>query len=209
MAELAENIPQPEVGQEKKRLTRKSLILYVVSLGNVVLLVVFLTQLLTPATPHASSDPLIGHPAPNFSLPLLRPQNNASVLSLSDLKGKPVVLNFWASWCAPCKEELPLLERTWSHLQAQGTDVLFLGIDFQEARNVATTFLQLYGISYPIVLDGDGAVTLTYGITALPQTVFINRAGVVARRIPGELTTTTLAGGLQLLTPPTPSTGWG
>jgi cytochrome c biogenesis protein CcmG/thiol:disulfide interchange protein DsbE len=197
MAELAENIPLQEMGRKKKR-TRKLLILYGVSLVNVVLLVVFLTQLLTPA-PKTSSDPLVGHPAPDFSLTLLHPQNNTSMLSLSELKGRPVVLNFWASWCAPCKEELPLLEQTWRQLQAQGTDVVFLGIDFQEARSDAASFLQGYHITYPIVLDGDGAVTLKYGMTALPQTVFINRAGEIATRIPGELTSQTLSTSLQLI----------
>jgi cytochrome c biogenesis protein CcmG/thiol:disulfide interchange protein DsbE len=197
MAELVENTPAPDLLQKKKR-PRQLLILCVVCLVNVVLLALLLTQLLTPAS-NTTSDPLVGQHAPDFSLALLHPQNNQNMLSLSDLQGKPVVLNFWATWCAPCKEELPLLEQTWKQLQAQGADVVFLGIDFQETRNDAASFLQLYSITYPILLDGDGAVTLKFGITALPQTVFINRAGVVAARIPGELTAQTLSKSLQLI----------
>lgn len=197
MAELAENTPAPDQAQKKKR-PRKLLILGGVCLVNVVLLVVLVSQLLTPAS-NTPSDPLVGHPAPGFSLALLSPQNNKSTLSLAELKGKPVVLNFWATWCAPCKEELPLLEQTWAQLQAQGKDVVFLGIDFQEAASDAAAFLQPYGITYPILLDVDGAVTIKFGITALPQTVFINRAGGVASRIPGELTSQTLSNSLRLI----------
>ncbi len=73
------------------------------SLLNVGLLALLLTQLLTPA-PNAGSDPLVGHPAPNFTLAMLHPDTRKSALSLSNFKGKPVVLNFWASWRAPCLE---------------------------------------------------------------------------------------------------------
>ncbi len=197
MAELAENTPTPELVQKKRR-PRKWLILGGVCLVNVALLVVLVSQLLTPA-PTTSSDPLVGHPAPGFALTLLAPQGSQSTLALADLKGKPVVLNFWATWCAPCKEELPLLEQTWTQLQAQGKEVVFLGIDFQEAASDATAFLQQYHITYPILLDSDGAVTLKFGFTALPQTIFINRAGVVAKRIPGELTSQTLSNSLLLI----------
>jgi cytochrome c biogenesis protein CcmG, thiol:disulfide interchange protein DsbE len=113
-------------------------------------------------------------------------------------KNKPVVLNFWASWCAPCQEEMPLLERNWEQAQAQGKDVVFLGVDFQEAGSAAASFLQLHRITYPIVLDADGAVALKYDVTALLQTIFINRHGTVVSRIPGELTSQTFSRGLQM-----------
>ena len=145
------------------------------------------------------ADPLVGHPAPAFSLTLLHSDGSQSTLSLANLKGKPIVLNFWASWCAPCKEEMPLLEQTWKQMQAQGKDVVFLGVDFQESSSDAASFLQQHAISYPIGLDTDGAVALKYDITALPQTVFINRNGTVASRIPGELTSKTLTSGLDLI----------
>jgi cytochrome c biogenesis protein CcmG/thiol:disulfide interchange protein DsbE len=190
---VQEPVPKPV---EKKKQGRKILLFCGISLVNVGLLVLLLTQLLTPAKV-AATDPLVGRPAPNFSLAMLTPQHSQSVLSLAELKGKPIVLNFWASWCAPCKEEMPLLEQTWQQLQAQEKDVVFLGIDFQEPGSTAASFLQLHNITYPIVLDTDGAVTLKYGITGLPQTVFITRQGTVASRVPGELTAQTLAHALQ------------
>lgn len=198
MSELAENAPVQALTSQPRRSRRKLLIWSVVSLINVGLLALLLTQLLTPAKV-AVSDPLVGHPAPNFSVTMLEPQNNNSLLSLADLKGKAVVLNFWASWCAPCKEELPLLEQQWEQAQAQGQDVVFLGLDFEEANSDAANFLQSYHVTYPIGLDTDGSVASKYGINGLPQTVFINRQGTVVKRVTGELTAQVLSSGLQLV----------
>ncbi len=197
MSELAENAPVQESVRKNKR-RRGILILCVVSLLNVGLLALLLTQLLTPA-PNAVSDPLVGHPAPDFSLATLRPHSSKSVLSLSNFKGKPIVLNFWASWCAPCKEEAPLLENTWKQVQAQGKDVVILGIDFQDSNKDGMSFLRLYSITYPIVLDADGSVAFQYGITSLPQTIFINGHGTVMSRVPRELTARVLSSNLQLI----------
>src|SRR5450759_108227 len=108
MPELAGNATVQEPVRKNKR-RRRILIFCGVSLLNVGLLALILTQLLTPS-PNIVSDPLVGHPAPNFSLAILRSDFSKIVLSLSNYKGKPIVLNFWASWCDPCKEEAPLLE---------------------------------------------------------------------------------------------------
>ena len=195
MPELAENAPVQGSVRNNKR-SRRLLIFCLVSLLNVGLLVLILTQLLTPA-PHVVSDPLVGHPAPDFSLAMLQPDSSKSTLSLSNFKGKPVVLNFWASWCAPCKEEAPLLENTWKQMRAQGKDLVVLGIDFQDSKNDSLNFLQLYSITYPIVLDADGSVASKYGVTSLPQTIFINRNGTVISKVSRELTAQTLSSGIQ------------
>src|SRR5690242_5347800 len=197
MSELAEKAPVQALTSQPKR-RRKLLIWSVISLVNVGLLALLVTQLLTPARV-AVLDPLVGHPAPNFSLTMLGPTSGQSLLSLADLKGKAVVLNFWASWCAPCKEELPLLEQQWEQAQAQGRDVVFLGIDFEEASSDAANFLQAYHVTYPIGLDTDGSVASKYGITALPQTIFINRQGTAVKRVAGELTAQLLSNSLQLV----------
>jgi cytochrome c biogenesis protein CcmG, thiol:disulfide interchange protein DsbE len=197
MSELAENAPVQEPVRKNKR-RRRILIFCVVSLVNVGLLALLLTQLLTPAQ-HTAPDPLVGHPAPDFSLAMLRPGSGKSSLSLSNFKGKPVVLNFWASWCAPCKEEAPLLEGTWKQVQAQGKDIVILGVDFQDSNTDGMSFLQIYSITYPIVLDADGSVAFKYGVTSLPQTIFINRHGTVLSRVPRELTAQVLSSKLQLI----------
>lgn len=198
MPELAENAPvQESVPKDKRR--RRILIFCVVSLLNVGLLALLLTLLLTPAA-KTPSDPLVGHPAPNFSLAMLRPQTGKNTLSLANFKGKAVVLNFWASWCDPCKEEAPLLESAWKRMQAQGKDVVFLGIDFEDASNNGIKFLQQNDITYPAVLDANGSVANKYGVTSLPVTIFINRDGTVVGRVPQELTAQTLASNLQLIT---------
>ena len=197
MPELAENATiQGSEHRNKRR--RRILIFCGVSLLNVGLLALILTQLLTPAS-NSVSDPLVGHPAPNFSLAILRSDTSKSVLSLSNFKGKPVVLNFWASWCDPCKQEAPLLESTWKKMQAQGKDVVFLGIDFQDSSNNGVSFLQQYSITYPTVQDADASVATKYDITSLPDTIFINRNGTVVSRVPREITAQVLSSNLQLI----------
>ena len=198
MSEIAENTPVQESVRKNKR-RRRIVIFCVVSLLNVGLLALILTQLLTPAT-NSVSDPLVGHPAPDFSLVMLHSVSTKSALSLSNFKGKPVVLNFWASWCAPCKEEVPLLERTWKQMQVQGKDVVLLGIDFQDSNSDGMSFLRLYSITYPTVLDAAGSVSIKYSVTALPQTIFINRNGTVISRVPRELTAQILSSNLRLIT---------
>jgi cytochrome c biogenesis protein CcmG, thiol:disulfide interchange protein DsbE len=197
MPELAENAPVQGLVRKNKR-RRRMLIFCVVSLVNVGLLALILTQLLTPA-PHSGSDPLVGHAAPNFSLAMLRPNSRNSALALTNFKGKPVVLNFWASWCDPCKEEAPLLESSWKQMQAQGKDIVFLGIEFQDSSNDGIRFLQLYSITYPAARDADGSVSIKYGLTSLPQTIFINRDGTVISREARELTAQVLSSNLHLI----------
>jgi len=198
MSELAEaeNPPLQEPVSKNKR-KRKILIFCGVSLLNIALLALLLSQLLTPAS-HPVSDPLVGQSAPNFSLAMLS-NSSKSVLSLANFKSKPIILNFWASWCDPCKQEAPLLESSWKHMQMQGKDVVFLGIDFQDSSDNGLSFLQLNSITYSNVLDTSGSVASKYGVTALPQTIFINRQGVVISRVARELTAQVLASNLQLI----------
>ena len=195
VSELAQNTPVQESVRKNKH-KRRIVIFCVVSLLNIGLLGLILTQLLTPAT-HSVSDPLVGHPAPDFSLVMLRSDTGKSALSLSNFKGKPVVLNFWATWCQPCKEELPLLENAWKQMQAQKKDIVFLGIDFQESSSDATSFLQQYGITYLAGLDINGSIASKYRVTSLPQTIFISRDGSITSREPQELTAQELSRNLQ------------
>lgn len=189
----------------KNRRKRSIIIFVVVSLVNVGLLALLWTQLLTPAQGTTSAqtksiDPLVGHPAPAFTLAALNTPTRPTMLSLKDLKGKAIVLNVWASWCVPCNQEAPMLQTAWKQMSVQGKDVVFLGIDFQDSRSDALSFLHKYGISYPNVLDASGSVSIDYGVTAVPETIFINSKGTVVSTVRQQLTSQALQSNLKLIT---------
>ena len=181
-----------------KQSKRKIFIFCGVILLNLALLAVLITQLMTPAS-HPPSDSLIGQHAPDFSLGALSPQQGQKTLSLADFHGKAIVLNFWASWCSPCKEEMPLLENSWKQMQIQNKNVVFLGIDFEEQASDGMHFLQIYNITYPAVEDASGSAANKYDIVSLPDTIFINRAGTVVSKAAQQLTAQSLANGLQAI----------
>lgn len=197
MSEAIEIAPV-QASVHKRR--RRMLIFGGACLLNVALLALLWTLLITPASRSKSNtDALVGHSAPDFSLSVLSLGANQSTLALSNFKGKAVVLNFWASWCAPCNEEAPLLENTWKQIQVQGKNVVVLGIDFQDARKDGISFSQEHSITYPLVMDTTGDVAIKYNVTSLPQTIFINRDGTVMSREVGQLTPALLASGLQAI----------
>jgi cytochrome c biogenesis protein CcmG/thiol:disulfide interchange protein DsbE len=127
------------------------------------------------------------HPAaPAFELSRLDPADGK--LSLADLKGKPVIVNFWASWCIPCKDEAPALQKTYEKYRAQGLTVL--GIDAQDFRGDAKRFAKRYGVTYPVVYDGSGSTLGKWGVTGFPETFFVDRSGrLVGERIQGGIDT--------------------
>jgi len=109
----------------------------------------------------------------------------------------PIMLNFWASWCVPCQHEAPLLEATWQQVQHQG--IIFLGIDFQDTQSEGLRFLHTYGITYTNVVDATGSTAIAYGVTGVPETVFVNRHGVIVSKVIGELTEQTIQNNLRML----------
>lgn len=113
--------------------------------------------------------------APDVSLPRL---GGASPVSLSSWRGKVVVLNYWASWCPPCRDESPLLERWQKRIAPQGGTVL--GVDSLDVVSDARAFMRKYGLTYPMLHDGDGHSQQRFGITGYPETFVIDRRGRVA-----------------------------
>ena len=120
--------------------------------------------------------------APAFALERL---DGKGKLALESLRGKTVVLNFWASWCGPCKDETPLLQEGWKRWQ--GKDVVFVGVDVKDFRGDARDFLDRYGVTYTNVYDGKGWTVGRYGVTGFPETYFVDAAGNVRYRIAGPV----------------------
>jgi cytochrome c biogenesis protein CcmG/thiol:disulfide interchange protein DsbE len=128
-------------------------------------------------------DAQIGEAAPAFTLPHL---SNGTELSLAAYRGKPVVINFFASWCLPCKDEAPVLEETWRKHRADG--LVVLGIDAQDFRGDGKRFVQRFGLTYPVAYDGKGSTLGRYGLTGFPETYFVGRDGrIVAEKVVGGI----------------------
>jgi len=123
--------------------------------------------------------PPVGRPAPDFTLPLF----SGGMLRLHSLKGKPVLLNFWASWCIPCRAETPLLVRLHKIYGPRG--VAFVGIDVEDDESDARRFIGQYHVDYPVVRSSDEQVMRAYAIQGIPTTVFIGANGVVADKYTG------------------------
>jgi cytochrome c biogenesis protein CcmG/thiol:disulfide interchange protein DsbE len=126
-------------------------------------------------------DPF-GQAAPNFEMPLLSGDGN---LTLSDLKGKPVILNFWASWCGPCKDEAPVLAAAEKEWRSKG--VVFLGVDSEDTRAAAQEFEASFGIRYDSVFDEQGRLEVQYGVLGFPETFFIDRDGTIRAKYVGPI----------------------
>jgi cytochrome c biogenesis protein CcmG, thiol:disulfide interchange protein DsbE len=115
-------------------------------------------------------------PAPELRLPNLDGEGSGS---LADYKGQVVVLNFWASWCEPCRAESPLLQR-W-HRRLEKSDSVVLGIDVQDVDQDALDFVDEYGLTYPMLRDGPGDTRDDFGILGLPETFVIDRRGRITQ----------------------------
>lgn len=126
-------------------------------------------------------------PAPDFKLTAV----NGSEVRLSELRGQIVVLNFWASWCPPCRDEARALESAWR--SQQGNHVVFLGLNLWDAENDARNFLNQFGVSYPTLLDANGTTAIEYGVTDIPETFGINASGVLMKRWIGPMSATDVA----------------
>ncbi len=107
-------------------------------------------------------------------------------VTLRELRGTPVVLNFWASWCVPCQEEAPVLERGWR--RSRGRGVLYLGLNMQDAQEDAVDFLRRLELDFPNVRDPSNDTARAWGVTGIPETFFIGRDGRVVGHVIGTVT---------------------
>lgn len=134
----------------------------------------------TAEVPARSGQATVGEPAPNFALVL----DSGEGAELADLQGSPVVINFWASWCGPCRAEMPDLVA----LHQANNDVVVLAVNVQENLELAQPFAEAFDMTMPVVLDQDGEVMRSYGVRGLPATIFVDSAGTVVSRWDGVLT---------------------
>ena len=121
----------------------------------------------------------VGKLAPDFQLENLEGQS----VSLSDLRGKPVMLNFWATWCPPCRAEMPYIQQIYEEWSGKGLEVL--AIDIGESPSEVKKFLQNQGLSLPVLLDTKKNVAQKYNITGIPTTFFIDSDGIIQEKVIG------------------------
>ncbi len=140
--------------------------------------------------PHSVRSPLIGKPAPPFQLTTVRGTGEIPAVSLEALKGKPAVVNFWATWCQPCKAEHGVLTRG---AKMFGDKVQFVGIVYEDEEPAILDFLGRYGSGYPAVLDNGGKTAIAYGVTGVPETFFIDANGTIVSKYAGPLSPDLLA----------------
>lgn len=130
----------------------------------------------------ASPPLVVGQPAPEFQLETLE----GNQLSLSDLRGRGVVLNFWASWCGPCRDEAELLESAWQ--REQDLDITFLGIAYLDQLPAAKRFLEEFNITYLNGRDKGSVISKQYELLGVPETYFIDAEGILVYQHKGVLT---------------------
>jgi len=175
------------------RLDRRALTLTIITL--VVLLGGgFIWYLFQPAPgPIVAAAIPDGSPAPNFTLRTPEGQT----YTLSQLRGHPVIINFWATICLPCHQETPLLEQTYQRYRQNG--LVILGVDQQEDMNTIRQYGAEYGVTYPLLFDGNMQVSDMYGATPLPRTYFVDARGIVRYVSIGQLSPQVMQKGLQAI----------
>ena len=140
------------------------------------------------------SSPLVGRSdvaAPSF---LLENLSGRGTISLRQFRGDDVVLNFWASWCIPCRTEMPLLEAAY---RAHHQKVAFVGVDTNDTKGAALAFVRRVNVTYPSAFDPDGNTAPAYGLIGLPDTVFVASDGRIRGRLIGQIDASTLEAALE------------
>lgn len=173
-----------------------------VGAAAVIALIGLLAWAMTRPSNYSGPSALLNKPAPNFQVTLLSGDEHvksqvAKQLSLEDFKGRPVIVNFWASWCSSCRSEAGELEAFW---QAHKDKISLVGIAVQDSADAVLEYVQASGKSFPVGLDEDGQASVNYGVAGVPETFFIDGSGVVRHKVAGPLDGQILAKMLEILT---------
>ena len=152
----------------------------VAGLAVVVPLVVVLVMNLG-RNPHVIGSPLVGRAAPEFTL---RPLEGGEPVTLASLRGRPAVINFWATWCVPCFQEHPLLV---SAARSLGDRVRFVGVIYEDSEQQVRGFLARQGSAYPSLVDPGSRTAIAFGVFGVPETYFLDTEGKIAAKHIGPL----------------------
>jgi cytochrome c biogenesis protein CcmG/thiol:disulfide interchange protein DsbE len=190
--------------REPRRLSRGALIaliVFAIAIPAVLLVVVLrddsndsMNDVVVPSPTKAK----VGTLAPDFTLPALSGED----VTLSDLRGKPVVLAFFASWCNPCEKDMPVLQR----LQDENPDDLYvIGVNFEDFRGDTEAFVERLGVTFPALIEdaAKNPVGKAYDVNAMPDTLFIDANGIVQERLYGQVSEKDIEGAVNNLLPPT------
>ncbi|MGE5334313.1 MAG: TlpA family protein disulfide reductase [Nitrososphaerota archaeon] len=162
----------------------------ITALVPAILVTVLVLRILHANSVATSKSPSVTNPnaAPDFTVNIWNGSPGERI-HLAALRGKPVVLNFWGSWCEPCQAEAPVLSAAARTYAAQG--VVFIGVAFQTPQKDGLAFIKQHGITYPCGPDPAGNIVTDFGITGLPQTLLIDRNGIIVQRFPGQISAAT------------------
>lgn len=141
----------------------------------------------------ADPAPLPDHPAPDLALPQL----DGTQRALRDLRGQVVLINIWATWCPPCRAEMPAIQQAYAEYRDRGFVVL--AVNQREDATAITPFLEQHGLTFPILLDSDGQASATYQASALPSSFFVDRRGVIRTIYHGPLPPSVINGTIEQL----------
>jgi len=168
-----------EENQSVRKKSFQSLILIVVLVVGVG---IFVWLQIEDSSFNPFGKPLLGKgvPAPNFTFPGL----DGKKVSLADYKGKVVLLNIWATWCAPCVAEMPSMEKLYQELKDEGFELLAVSVD-ESGVEVVTPFMKKHKLSFPVLLDTQGDIKSLYQLTGIPESFIMDKDGIIVEKVIG------------------------
>jgi peroxiredoxin len=159
----------------------KLLLLFIVLIGLITLFSFYVIFFMSPRPgPRIKVGSEISVAAQDFELPTL----SGAYVRLSDYRGKVIFLNIWATWCPPCREEMPSMESLYRRMKGRDFEMLAVSID-REGKQVVQPFAVKYGLTFPVLLDPDSKTSRPYGLTGVPETFIIDKNGVIIKKIIG------------------------
>lgn len=186
-----------EQKKQKKRNKKRNRLIY-----RTAILLVLLGAIIFAIVTNLQADNTVyrvGDQAPDFQLPQINKYNESETIQLSDLRGKGVMLNFWATWCKPCEREMPYMQELYPVYKERGIEIVAVSLDSTEL--VVDRFIDKYDLTFPIPHDTSGEVRDLYKVGPIPSTFFISPEGEIVEYVSGELSLERLEGYLQDILP--------